>query len=544
MCGSTVIDGYAFYLGVTRFYEASPDLENSIRPITYLIRGSIFRPKHTMSLSDRTSLDIQPLGELIDMTHAHEATKTIDKVYALLGMSSDDPSTHGLPPDYRVSWKELFKKLIRFLLHKQVHVKTWDREERAVIRSKGCILGQVSTESDNGHKVYVKNIPEHLGFKGECHACWPLQASVKQIRGGDFVCRLQGAPKPIIIRPCKDYFTVIRIAAFPEDKLIKSENTEWLKLSYSTTVFLRDFLLVWDWESSPEKSQDPREYETLMQTHEWVSEQSKTELEDHLDKAIRIWDIALILRDLKEYEKAKERLREAIEVYEMAFGEEDPHMLSSQDGQTPLSWAAWRGHDTVVSLLLTKDNVDPDLKDSQYGRTPLSWAAEQGHEAVVKLLLATGKVDADSNDILCDRTPLSWAAEEGHETVVKLLLATRKVDADSNDILCDRTPLSWAAEKGHETVVKLLLVTDKIDVDSKDTLCDRTPLSWGARNGHKAVVELLLATGRVNVASPDPNGRTLLSWAAGNGYEAVVKLLLATGKINVETSDKSGRTPL
>ena len=46
----------------------------------------------------------------------------------------------------------------------------------------------------------------------------------------------------------------------------------------------------------------------------------------------------------------------------------------------------------VVSLLLAKDGVDPDLADSQYGQTPLWWAAEKGHDAVFKLLLETGKV--------------------------------------------------------------------------------------------------------------------------------------------------------
>jgi hypothetical protein len=72
------------------------------------------------------------------------------------------------------------------------------------------------------------------------------------------------------------------------------------------------------------------------------------------------------IRDLEEYEKAEERLREAIKGYEIEFGEEQS-MLSGLEG--------WK-----------------------YGQTPLWWAAENGHEAVVKLLLETGKVEADLKD--------------------------------------------------------------------------------------------------------------------------------------------------
>ena len=41
----------------------------------------------------------------------------------------------------------------------------------------------------------------------------------------------------------------------------------------------------------------------------------------------------------------------------------------------------------MVKLLLAREGVDPESKNPD-GRTPLSWAAERGHEAVVGLLLA------------------------------------------------------------------------------------------------------------------------------------------------------------
>jgi len=73
-----------------------------------------------------------------------------------------------------------------------------------------------------------------------------------------------------------------------------------------------------------------------------------------------------------------------------------------------------------VRLLLDTGKVDADSKDFSDGQTPLSRAAWNGHEAVVKLLLDTGKVDADSKDKY-GQTPLSWAARNGHKAIVKLL---------------------------------------------------------------------------------------------------------------------------
>ncbi|KAI3326496.1 hypothetical protein HD806DRAFT_551522 [Xylariaceae sp. AK1471] len=66
--------------------------------------------------------------------------------------------------------------------------------------------------------------------------------------------------------------------------------------------------------------------------------------------------------------------------------------VRDNDGQTPLLWAAWNGHEAVVRLLLATKGVNPDIR-VKYGRTPLWWAARHGHEAVVKLLLATESVD-------------------------------------------------------------------------------------------------------------------------------------------------------
>jgi hypothetical protein len=157
------IDGYAFCLGVDllkRYYEARPDLQSLIRSVTYLIKGAIFRPKYATSGSGRSSLDICPLGELIDRYHTHEATKRHDKVYALLGMSSDDLKDADLLLGYGVLWEDLLQRLAKFLLGEKVSVETWPDMEIAVIKSKGRILGKVSLEKsgitwEDGHDVDI-----------------------------------------------------------------------------------------------------------------------------------------------------------------------------------------------------------------------------------------------------------------------------------------------------------------------------------------------------------------------------------------------------
>jgi hypothetical protein len=184
------IDGYAFCLGLKSLklsYAASPKLQ-SLPSLTYLIERAGLRSKYTPNSPEKFSLDICCLAELIDMFHTREASEDRDKVYALLGMSSDDPD---LQPDYKVSWEKLFQKLVEFILGKDVSVETFDHSQRAVIKSKGCVLGQVSSvRSDDRQNVNItsKNAAWYSGDKRE----WTLQASAKSIQEHDIVA-LQGS---------------------------------------------------------------------------------------------------------------------------------------------------------------------------------------------------------------------------------------------------------------------------------------------------------------------------------------------------------------
>jgi hypothetical protein len=152
MCGSVEIDGHAFCLGLKVLNEA---LEDSTCLATYLMRGAISRPRHMIKKHERLSLNICSLGELLDMYHAQEATKHRDKIFALLGMSSDDLSKAGLY--YNMPWRILMQNLVKFLLGDQTSVDAVDYRENdsendgeiAVIKTRGCVLSQVSSVTRN-----------------------------------------------------------------------------------------------------------------------------------------------------------------------------------------------------------------------------------------------------------------------------------------------------------------------------------------------------------------------------------------------------------
>jgi len=149
------------------------------------------------------------------------------------------------------------------------------------------------------------------------------------------------------------------------------------------------------------------------------------------------------------------------------------HEVDQQDcvGRTPLTWAAWNGHEGVVRILLEQKDVDPNRPDKN-GRTPLVCAAMEEHGRVVKSLLERGDVDPNRPDK--DHVgPLRWASFQGHEEVVKQLLEREDVDPDHPHVY-GRTPLGDAALNGHEGVVKLLLeradVNPNPDVDYQTLL--------------------------------------------------------------------------
>ncbi|KAK4450017.1 hypothetical protein QBC34DRAFT_448432 [Podospora aff. communis PSN243] len=98
-CGSSELERFIICSGLSAMhlpYDTRPGLQTLIPPITNLIRDEIFRPTRGAGQQVAASLRTHTLVELVDMYYTRKATKRVDKIYALLSMSSDcskDPKT-------------------------------------------------------------------------------------------------------------------------------------------------------------------------------------------------------------------------------------------------------------------------------------------------------------------------------------------------------------------------------------------------------------------------------------------------------------------
>ena len=131
-------------------------------------------------------------------------------------------------------------------------------------------------------------------------------------------------------------------------------------------------------------------------------------------------------------------------------------------GCTALTWAAIKGYQGIVKILLEREDINPDQADTRYGRTPLWWAARYRHEGVVRILL--GREDVNPNQgATGGQTPLSRAAEKGNEGVVRILLEREDLNPNQEDTFYGRAPLTLATKWGHEGVVRMLLEREDVN---------------------------------------------------------------------------------
>ena len=183
-------------------------------------------------------------------------------------------------------------------------------------------------------------------------------------------------------------------------------------------------------------------------------------------------------------------------------------------------------HDDLVCFLLSTCQVDINHRDRE-GFTPLSYAARRGCEPMVKLLLEKGARD--------DSIALLHATAGGHESIVKTLV-------ENGAIIEDDATLRIAVQEGHEGMVKLLL--ERGVGTEQPASYDLTPLQLAVRGGHEAIVGMLLDNGVETELHPkNVNDWTPLQLAVILGRKRIVEMLLEKGA-KTEPKGKPGHAAL
>lgn len=352
-CGNVELTGATLVTGLNipelrALWADDSYLQNTIDAVTKLMGWTVLR-RLSSPLSGSTSvpsLGIAPLTELLETFHTWKSSDQRDKIYALLGLSSDN-AVSNLRPDYTKSWKVVFQEVISWILVSPSFIDTWEEREQAIITIYGSPLGTV--QSANVTEGWILVTFRALTTDG---VPWIIALDVpsnwcKNIRKGDVLFLFENRQHPSIVRFCHDHFDIIlvslsasrpRFIPAPLSKIPKSQppllprsqpvppstsqcvantyskwtvvprdytedNPEacarlWDGVLKSVPRSLRKLILVWDWSLGDD--QHAKDHKPLMQA--WENETSPNDCytfpyKQHLP---RISMAARIFEDLED----------------------------------------------------------------------------------------------------------------------------------------------------------------------------------------------------------------------------------------------------
>jgi len=564
-CGGVQVDGYEFsdFLELqTTFWKARQILAHSLsqtRPIVKLIRSV-------------SHLRRYPLGTLIDMYHAYQASDPRDRIFALLGMASESYAAD-LEVDYSVTWTELRKRLIRFLLGPLVTAETWQDRGRdaAVIRCTCRVLGTVvSVPGDPapGQRKFAP-IKKYLADELEpmTDDSWDLSASATSVQVGDIICLLEGASQPTIIRPGDDYFSVVMVAA-PLRYSHRQEEGD----TTGRDEMVHTVVLVWDWGErdaaaqggplpalsyplAPSQPISRNKVAGLRRTGEKIASSTRRQKmiagptktvipamtrSAHAcivdGQAVRLWNMALLLEDATQFSAARVKFRELVRLYqEPASGQ--VHGFPQQD-------YLWVGRAIQIGARLQAINSSKGIPVTPPVGTVFTTAANQ--EAIEPIRRFFSWVLGSGNrnvEITKDMMTAAAGNEKHGEAVLKFFLD--QLGPSSAEIEISRETMLAAArnQQSGEAIMRLLLLTcgeggAKASVRLQDDRVLRLAATAAAENercGDGIMSLLLNALEQTETVTE----QTMMAAASNQRCgEAIMKLLLDSGKARIHLTDR------
>lgn len=275
LCGSVAIDGLALSALVDSFVRAkSSEMWNGLQSGVNLMKNAFQRNDHrgvenlenlAATPNQPFSLAIVPLAGLLDMYLARQATDVRDKVYALLGMCSDDVRSSGLTPDYSRPLGKLFDLVCNHLFGMvPISIKTCGDRHVVGMRGPGRVLGHVRRdvrEAQLGAQLGTYQLDIKFKIKGswsESYRTWRVR--VPTAKQGDVFFIMPGARWPMIGRVIDDSLLIVATMASCDDM----EGIDWpgtgtfwsqnanqkSRRKRRWNSWSSDLWLLWDWSGA------------------------------------------------------------------------------------------------------------------------------------------------------------------------------------------------------------------------------------------------------------------------------------------------------
>ncbi|KAI9696670.1 MAG: hypothetical protein M1820_008044 [Bogoriella megaspora] len=209
-----------------------------------------------------------------------------------------------------------------------------------------------------------------------------------------------------------------------------------------------------------------------------------------------------------------------------------PDDIDTQDamGRTPLLWAAARGDERAVMMLLAY-GADTNLMDMQLAG-PVSYAADQDHATCVRLLLEAGAdPDPEIPGGFKVGSPLNCAARNATDPMVLKNLLDFNADIEASNV-DGKTPLIHVARTGNVKFA-LLLLEYGADINAVSST-EQTPLTTAITYNNHDILQLLLDRWFEYSECPRLKGPHLLSIVATYADLKTVNILATTDHLKLK----------